>query len=45
MKTIIFWDKNIRSWTVYVVDAEGNQVGDAEYFANRAALKAAGYKA
>jgi hypothetical protein len=35
---IYFYDKYIKSWTVIQVDANENQVGDAEYFANKESL-------
>jgi hypothetical protein len=36
---IRYWyDPTIRSWTAIAVDKEGNQVGDAQYCANRDCL-------
>ena len=33
-----YYDSHIRFWTVVVLDDEGNQIGYAEYFANREQL-------
>lgn len=33
-----FYDLAIKSWTVFVVDEEGNQTGNSEYFANKKIL-------
>jgi hypothetical protein len=33
-----FFDPYIKSWTVLRVDANGNQVGEAEHHANKASL-------
>jgi hypothetical protein len=33
-----FFDPNITSWTVLRIDALGNQVGHADYYANKASL-------
>jgi hypothetical protein len=30
-----FYDRKIGLWTVYQLDSEGNQKGDASYFKNR----------
>lgn len=32
---IVWWDRHVRSWTTYLVDAQNNQRTPAEYFANR----------
>lgn len=35
-KTRIAWfDKRSKNWITYVIDAEGHQVGEADYYANR----------
>ena len=33
-----FYDRNIRSWTVYKVDKNDYQIGDADYYANRSGM-------
>ena len=33
-----FFDKSIKSWTVYKVDENNYQVGNAEYYANKTSL-------
>ena len=44
MKTYIkngfkyFYDNSVRLWTIYKIDSEGNQVGDADY-CTKAGLK------
>lgn len=35
-----WYDTHIRMWTVLTIDENGDQVGHAEYFANRDQLKA-----
>ena len=35
-----FYDRSIKSWTVFEVDVVGNQVNGAEYFANKFSLLA-----
>lgn len=32
---IIFYDRHLRMWTVYPVDADGNQLCEAEYTTNK----------
>ena len=39
MTTIKYWDKTLRLWIVYEQDADGNQVGDARYYANKTAMR------
>lgn len=34
----IWWDAKIKSWTVIELDAKGNQIGDAQYYANKESL-------
>lgn len=31
----LFYDRHLRLWTVYLIDAEGNQISDTEYASNR----------
>lgn len=31
-----FYDTHVRMWTIYKIDAEGNQLGYAEYHTKRA---------
>lgn len=38
---IYWWDKTTRSWIVQAKDADGNQVGPAEYAANTRTLPSA----
>lgn len=37
--TLYFYDPYIRSWTVYKIDENGYQVGDAEHYAHKQSLK------
>lgn len=35
-----FYDKSQRSWCIYEIDLQGNQIGfEGEYFANKSQLK------
>lgn len=34
-----FWDRHGRYWVLFLVDANGYQVGDADYAPNRAAME------
>lgn len=36
---IYFYDTSLRLWTIFKVDAEGNQIGDADYPVRKADLK------
>ena len=33
-----WWDFHIRFWTVTHIDTDGNQIGTAEYYANKTQL-------
>jgi len=33
-----YWARDCQLWIAYCVDEEGNQVGDAEYYPNKARL-------
>jgi len=35
---LLWFDRSIKSWTLLTLDRDGNQVGNAEYFANRTSL-------
>jgi hypothetical protein len=35
MKYELFYDRSLRLWTLLWQDAEGNQIGDAEYFGTK----------
>lgn len=35
---VCFYDRQFRSWVVFATDAEGNQLWDAQYYANKEAL-------
>jgi len=35
---ICYWSREFRSWVAYCRDASGNQIGAAEYFANKSAI-------
>jgi len=35
MKSILWYDRSLRLWTLIWVDQEENQVGQAEYFPNK----------
>lgn len=41
MDIICYWDYTIKQWIYYVVDSEGFQIWDAEYYPNKPALKLA----
>lgn len=36
---IAFWDRACKSWTSYLVDENGHQMTEAEYWANRSLLE------
>lgn len=35
-----FWDPSIKSWTILQIDRAGNQIGEADYCANKQSLMA-----
>lgn len=41
MDIICYWDRSIRQFIYYVVDADENQIWDAEYYPNKRTLKIA----
>ena len=38
MTIVKYWHKNLRVWVVYDQDEDGNQIGDARYYANKKAM-------
>jgi hypothetical protein len=38
MTMVIFYDRSLRLWTGYWTDAQGNQIGNAEYAATKLLL-------
>jgi hypothetical protein len=38
LQYMYFFDKSIKSWTVLQIDINQNQIGNAEYFANKQSL-------
>jgi hypothetical protein len=38
---VCYWDRYTRLWIVHCVDADGNQLWDAEFYLNARTLRAA----
>lgn len=38
---VCFWAADARTWIMYAVDGEGNQLWDAQYFPNRRVMEQA----
>lgn len=38
LELICYWDRPFRSWVLFVVDENGDQIGEAEYYPHREAL-------
>ena len=41
VRIVYWWDRLSRNWIVQALDEEGNQIGDAQYAANRGTLPGA----